>query len=257
MKSPVFIVDYEDDTLPAVSAPVVLPFFLLPNPTPEPSAVSHWVFSQDESSFNDLVSMAPLTPQTEEYSFTQNSVTLLNTAGNGLLTPTSDQIGLTIFFCAKKPSTASVVYGGSIGPVGAGGFGVNTITNAIHSRQRTPSLSISASTTKYGSVATGGWFFCAAYFGPLASLGGAAGAAISFGPNSYATMALGSDTPVVSDRKIAIGNGFFSDQGTGVPIEFAEFGILSGAELTAASGAAMFARAQSRMSARGITLSSV
>jgi hypothetical protein len=257
MNSPALILDYSDSTLPAVNAPVYPTFFYLPNPAPEPSAVSHWALSQDERSFVDLVSSALLTPQTDNYSFTQNGVTLLNTVGNGLLTPTDDQTGLTLFFCAKKPSTAAVVYGGSIGALGQGGFGINTVGGSIFSRQRTPSSAIAAASSRYDVIDSGTHFFGAAYFGPLTSLGGASGAAIFVGPNSYATLALGGETADVSDRKIAVGNAFFTGQGTGVSIDFAEFGIMSGVELTAASGAAMFARAQARMSGRGITLSTV
>lgn len=251
MRSIALSLDFEDSSLPPAGKTANL--FPYPLAVAEDGAVAHWVFDRGgEDSFVDRVSGQVLTPQSDTYAFTENSVVLDGSVGNGLLTPVTDSLGLLMFIVARKPTQGSAVFGGSIGPVGQGGFGLNaTDTTTIGARQRGPypSGSLAAQATRYGMVAGGEWFFAAMYSGAAAS---GDEVSVFVGSNAFARTALaGTD---VSERKIAIGNGYFAGQGVGATIEVAEFGLISGSYLTRDKGIELLTRAVRRMKERGITV---
>lgn len=255
MRNIAIALDVKNDNLPPASKTENLfPYELA---TAETGALAHWVFDRGgQDNFVDRVSGQLLTPQSDTYAFTEHSVVLDGAAGNGLLTPVTDSLGMLMFVVARKPAQNSVVFGGSIGPSGAGGFGLNTVlSSGLYARQRTDSSAGAAFAIsyKYGLLSPGEWFFAAMYSGVRPDLED--GVSVFMGPDSYISVGFGADTPIVSSRKVAIGNGYFTGQGQGVELEIAEFGLISGDYLDSEKGKSILARTLSRMGERNINIS--
>ena len=253
-----YALDYDDAALPAAGKTENL--YAWPPAAAQAGATAHWVFDRGgEGSLIDLVDEYELTPQADTYGFGRASLTIAGAVGNALLTPFDDAANTLFWFVARRPLLAnSAIFAGTLGGVDMGGFGVHQVaaTASIYARQRVQGSGEPAKSASivYGDVDVGDWFFGAGYTGSRA-VQSDNGVTVFRDPASFSQAAITPATAdVIAGRKIALGNGYYNGQGAGTVLEFAEFGIMAGVEMTAAKGAEIYADAQARLASRGIVI---
>ncbi|MDR5858224.1 hypothetical protein FZZ93_01040 [Halomonas eurihalina] len=221
----------------------------------EDQSYDHWVFTRGVDSLMGRVNGRQLTDQGGSASYTDNHVTLINTAGNALLTDIIDDTPAPIdTFCAVVRFVSDIEFQmifGNIGDDNGGSAytdntGAKIVTNYRGSTQGVMELSSSA-------PEVGKWYFVAS------------ARDFSDTNNMRRTALLGGESPVESvfsvageysnsDTPIGLGNPRYTNVNLPAStLDFAEF-IAFDHALTASELTAVYQRSQTRMSELGIAI---